>query len=226
MKRFERLTLADLTNLALEGPDTQMNQGALGVLDGGALLDADGQVRMDTVRGHVESRLDRVPLLRRRLWTPAPFQGRPLWVDDAAFRIEDHVLVARLAHPGGQVRAIEFAQERMATVMDRRRPLWEIWLLEGYGPGRVGIFLKLHHVLADGGAILNIAGLLFDVEPGIVEAPGSKWAPSAPPRGRELLLDNLAAKADGLRRAARALAHPVAGARRAAASWGGLRAAR
>lgn len=225
MTRLERLSLADLTNLAAEGPDTLMHQGALGVLDGSTLLDAFGNVDVDRVRAHLAARLDRVPLLRRRLWRTRPFEGRPMWVDDPEFSIDNHVLLARLPEPGGERRAIEFAQERMSTQMDRMRPLWQLWLLEGYAPGRVGIFLKLHHVLADGGAILNIVALLFDAEAGVVETAQSSWMPQPPPRRRELLLDNLRSKTASVTRAGARLAHPVALVRSTAATWRGLRAA-
>ena len=225
MKRFERLTLTDLTNLAVEGADMPMHQGACGVLEGAGLLDDDGRVRIELVRAHIAIRLDRVPLLRRRLCNTGPFLGRPLWVDDPTFRIEEHVLVARLPEPGGSRRAIEFAEDRMATLMDRRRPLWELWLLEGYGEGKVGLFLKLHHVLADGGAILNIVALLFDLTPGVVETARSLWTPAPPPRARDLLLDNLAAKSEAGGRALRHLAHPIELARAARSRWTGLRAA-
>ena len=219
MKRIERLTYTDLTNLAVEGRDTQMHQGALAVLDGAALLDADGRVDVGRVRAHLSARLDRVPLLRKRLWRTAMFQGRPLWVDDPSFAIEDHVLVARLAEPGGERRAIEFAEEHMATLMDRSRPLWEVWLLEGYGPGLVGLFLKLHHALADGGAILNIVALLFDMEPNVVESAAPDWTPQPPPPATALLLDNLASKADTIGAGLRWLAHPITLCRAAATNW-------
>lgn len=225
MNRVGRLTYTDLANLATDAPDSQMHQGALAVLDGAALIDDAGHVDVERVRAHVAARLDRVPLLRRRLWKTAPFQGRPLWVDDPSFAIEHHVLVARLPEPGGERRAIEFAQEHMAELMDRSRPLWELWLLEGYGPGLVGVFLKLHHAMADGGAILNIVALLFDVEPDAVETPAPPWTPQPPPRGMALLLDNLASKADTIAGGFRRLAHPVALCRSAAASLRRLREA-
>jgi len=173
--QVERLSLLDLTNLAVEAADTPMHQGGLGVRDGAHLLDSNGRVRIDEVRAHLQSRLDRVPELRRTLWKTGPLEGAPVWVDDPGFRIEDHVLVANLPEPGGERRAIEFAKEAMAGLMDRSRPLWQLWLLEGYGPSEVGVFLKLHHVLADGAAILKIITLLFDLEPGVVEAPAKSW---------------------------------------------------
>jgi diacylglycerol O-acyltransferase len=206
---IERLSLVDLTNLAVEAADTPMHQGGLGVLDGAQLLDSNGRVRIEGVRAYLESRLDRVPELRRRLRKTGPLEGAPIWVDDPSFRIENHVLVAHLPAPGGERRAIEFAIETMAGLMDRSRPLWQLWLLEGYSPGEVGVFLKLHHVLADGTAILKIITLLFDLQPGTVEAPAKSWSPAPAPTHGLLIRDNIARKGDAVIRAARRLAHPV-----------------
>ena len=220
--QVERLSLLDLTNLAVEAADTPMHQGGLGVLDGAHLLDSNGRVRIDEVRAHLESRLDRVPELRRTLWKTGPLEGAPVWVDDPGFRIEDHVLVAHLPEPGGERRAIEFAKVTMAGLMDRSRPLWQLWLLEGYGPSEVGVFLKLHHVLADGAAILKIITLLFDLEPGVVEAPAKSWSPAPAPTHGVLIRDNLVRKGATVGRALRRLAHPVALLRSTALSCRGL----
>jgi len=218
-----RLTLVDLTNLAVEAHDTPMHQGALGVLAGAALLDPQGRVRIEMIRAHLEARLERVPTLRRKLWSTRPFEGRPLWVDDPDFRIENHVLVARLPAPGGEARAFEFAEDKMAILMDRTRPLWQLWFLEGYGPGKIGIFLKLHHVLADGKAILNMISLLFDLAPGEqLEAKPPLWTPVAPPSHGALIRDNFALKGKLVLWATRRLAHPMVLARSIAAAYRSL----
>lgn len=209
MHLLQRLTLADLANLAAEASDTPMHQGALGVLDGSSLLDQEGRVRIEALRTHISARLDRVPELRRILFQTGPLQGRPLWVDDPEFGIENHVLVARLPAPGGESRALRFAEGMMVSLMDRSLPMWQIWFLEGYGEGKIGLFLKLHHVLADGQGILKIVSLLFDLEPGVVETSRSLWTAAPPPSPQTLAIDNLARKGRLTARAARRLAHPV-----------------
>ena len=209
MKLLQRLTLADLTNLAVEASDTPMHQGALGILDGSSFLDQEGRVRIEVVRTHIAARLDRVPELRRILFQTGPLQGRPLWVDDPGFRIENHVRVARLPAPGGESQALRFAEQNMGSLMDRSLPMWQMWFLEGYGEGKVGLFLKLHHVFADGQAILKIIGLLFDLEPGVVEGRRSLWTAAPPPSPRTLAIDNLARKGRLIARVGRRLEHPV-----------------
>jgi diacylglycerol O-acyltransferase len=216
--RINRLSLADLTNLAFEGPDTPMHQGALGVLEGKTILDAEGRMRIDQVRAYLAFKLDRVPALRQVLFRTRSFEGRPLWVDDPAFRIENHILVARLPAPGGEEQASRFAEQKMGGLMDRSRPMWELWFLEGYGEGKVGIFLKLHHVLADGAAIVNILAQLFDMDPETDRGHQSRWSPSPPPSAGALLLDNLDRKRRLVAGAARRLGHPIVLARGLVAS--------
>jgi WS/DGAT/MGAT family acyltransferase len=216
MGEIVRLSAVDQANLIVEAPDAPMHEAALGVLDGASLLDADGHVRIDQVRAHVEARLDRIPELRRVLFRRR-LLGGPSWVDDPAFRIEDHVLLTRLPEPGGQAQALAFAEQRMAVLMDRSRPLWEVWFLEGFAPDRVGILVKLHHAVADGRAMVNIIGQIFDLEPGAFEKPRASWSASPPPSRRDLLEDDLRRAAGWWRRRVGALAHPIALAR----SWAG-----
>lgn len=109
--------------------------------------------------------------------------------------------------------------------MNRSLPLWQLWFLEGYGPGQVGVFLKLHHVLADGTAVLNIIALLFDTEPGTVEAAPASWSPAPPPAHSALVRDNVARKVEMVARAGRRFAHPVVFLRAVGASCRGLWAA-
>ena len=210
MRDLGRLSLSDETNLAIEAPDTPMHQAALGVLDAAPLLDSSGRLRIDAIREHLAARLDRVPELRRVLWHPGLGRGRSLWVDDPGFRIENHVLVASLPAPGGRARALEFAAQKMSTLMDRSRPLWEVWFLEGYGEREVGLLIKLHHAVADGRAMINLIGQVFDIEPRALEHGTGTWQPAPPPRGGALLYDNLRARVRWVRHVAQRLAHPVA----------------
>lgn len=216
---LQRLSLQDLTNLAVEAPDTPMHVGALGILEGGPLLDENQEVRIEAIRKSIEARLALVPALRRVLWSTRRFQGRPLWVDSPGFRIENHILRAVLPSPGGEGAALHFAELEMKILMDRSRPLWQLWFLEGYAPGKVAVFLKLHHVLADGAAVLNIISLLFDFTPELVLlTPKEEWTPAPPPGARTLYRDSAARKLSTAATACRRLTHPVAAARLAAQS--------
>ena len=132
-----------------------------------------------------------------------------LWIDDPDFLIENHVLPALLPAPGGEARALAFAEHELQTLMDRSRPLWVMWLLEGYAQDRVGILIKVHHALADGAAMVNMIGQIFDLDPhALIEAP-SPWNPASPPARLELVHDDLTRWATWLRRVAFRLRRPV-----------------
>ena len=220
-----RLSPPDLTNLALETPSSPMHQAVLGVLDGTNVLDAERRVRLDEIRAYVDSKLGRAPELRRIVHKPGPFGGRPVWIDDASFRIENHVLVARLPEPGGEAQLLAFAELSMATLMDRSRPLWQIWLLEAYAENRVGILIKVHHALADGLAMVNLAGQIFDLEPSPHRAAIAPWSPAPPPSRSELVRENFARKAAWFARAAARVRDPALLVRSAAVTYRGVAAA-
>lgn len=227
MQPLERLSLSDITNLAAEAPDTPMHQAVLARLDGKGLLDEHGHVRIHRIRRHLEGRLGRAPELRQVLHRTGRLQGRPLWIDDPNFDIANHVQVATLPPPGGEAAALCFAEAAMSELMDRGRPLWEMWFLEGYGGGKVGIFIKLHHALADGPAMLNMMAQLFELEPGELHVGKAGWEPQPPPGARAVLIENLARKQRFVANAGRRLVHPVkllgAAAFSARATWEALR---
>lgn len=221
MTTLARLSPADLTNLAVEAPDTPMHQAVLASLDAGSLVDESGALRLREIQAHVEARLVRVPELRRILFRPHVFAGRPLWIDDPDFHIANHVQAVRLDPPGGEAAALAFAESEMSRLMDRSRPLWRIWLLEGYSADRLGILIKVHHALADGHAIVNMLTQVFDIEPVVTDRPSSGWTPSAPPGATELVADNLKRKSRSIARAIQRLAHPVVMARSARSALAG-----
>ena len=202
-----------------------MHQAALGVLDSAALLDDDGHLRISEIRSHLESRLGRAPELRCTLHWAGPLAGRPVWIDDPNFRIEDHVLVATLSEPGGEAGLLAFAERRMAMLMNRSRPLWEIWLLEAYADDRVGLFIKVHHALADGLAVVNLVGQILDLEPSLHLQPTAPWTPTPSPARSELVWDNFSRKAAWFARVAVRLRNPVSLVRSAEVTYRGVAAA-
>src|SRR5579872_886688 len=212
MTPLVRLSPADLTNLATEARDTPMHQAVLAALEGGDLVDAGGRVRIDAIRAHVESRLERLPELRWTLRRTHLFEGRPLWVDDPHFRIEEHVLAATLPAPGGETAAMKFAERQMETRMDRSRPLWEMWFLDGYARDKVGLLIKLHHAMADGPAMVRLLGQLLDIESRPPERPRGAWHPAPSPTLLTLVRDNFAREGAALGRALSRL-HPARAAR-------------
>ncbi len=145
-----RLSALDVSFLETESPTTPMHVGALVLLSGGGLLDSRGRLRILKIRTELASRLDRCPRLRQRPM-PVPFGlGRPVWVDDPAFDIAKHVHSLRLPIPGTRGQLSELTAELQMQVLDRSRPLWEMWFVNGLADGSVAVIYKVHHTVVDG----------------------------------------------------------------------------
>jgi diacylglycerol O-acyltransferase len=206
--RYDRLSVQDAGFLYLEHAGLPQHVAILAVADKGPLEDRDGRVRLDGVRQELGRRLHHVPRLRQVVLRPPIAGGLPLWVDDAAFDTADHIHLAQLPGPGGERELLELCDELCLRLLDRTRPLWELWLVTGLAQGRVGLLLKLHHALADGLAAVQIAGVLLDATP---EARGPEpppWRPRPRPSGWALVGDNLQGRSAALKAATARLRQP------------------
>ena len=150
--------------LRFESPEWPCHFAGLAVVDGAALVDEAGRLRLDELTDRTRRRLASVPQLRRRLHFPGMLRGGPLWVDDARFDIRQHIHEATVDAPGGDTELLELAARIDERQLDRARPLWELWFLTGLRDGRIGVLLKLHHCVADGLAAVGLMGSLFDVD--------------------------------------------------------------
>ena len=196
----------------------------LAVLDGSGLFDADGRFRLEAVQEMIRSRLHLVPRLRQLLYLPGPGLGRPLWVDAPAFDIREHVRVEPLAAPADEAALLAAAEELRRLRLDHSRPLWMMWLLPGLPGRRVGMFVKLHHVLADGMASIATMAAFLDTEPSAAGVSAPLWTPPPPwPSNRDLAADNVRAHMAAMGRAVSAVVHPLATARRVVATWPAVR---
>lgn len=206
--RYRRLSSLDLMFLRFESPDWPSHFAGLAVVDGQALLDETGQLRLSELVDRTSRRLAGVPELRRRLHVPGFPNGGPLWVDDDRFDIRNHVHQAAAQPPGGEAELLDLAARLDERQLDRARPLWELWFLTGLRDGRVGVLLKLHHAVADGLAAVAMMGSMFDVESAGEDPDPAPWIPEPVPGRRSLFFDNLATKARTVMQAVAVLAHP------------------
>ena len=171
-----------------------MQVGILAVLDGRTLLDPTGRLRLAEVRRAIEGRLAGVPELRRMVFRPGKLAGRPLWIDDPAFRIDRHVDEVALPPPGDEAMLMTLVEKLVAPPLDRSRPLWRMWLVTGLEDGRLGVLVLVHHALADGLTAMRMVRSLLegpmapDTAPGAHVAAGS---PAGPPPWRVLVRDNI-----------------------------------
>lgn len=219
---IERLTAED--QLMLWGDEIWPQEiGALAVLDGSSLLEPGGRLRIEAVRQAIAARLHLVPRFRQLLYVPQRGLGGPLWVDAPAFDLSDHVRVLPLPAPSDQAALLLATEQLRRCRLDRSRPLWQMWFLPGLAEGRVGLFMKLHHAIADGVAGVAAFGAFLDLSPGTPGPSPPPWAPAPFPSGRELFGDNLHRRAQGGRETLAALAHPRTTARAVRRTWPAVR---
>jgi WS/DGAT/MGAT family acyltransferase len=218
---LDRLSALDASFLHQEGPQSHMHIGALAICEG-------PPPGLDELVAHVGRRLHRVPRYRQRLAHTPLDRGRPLWVDDPRFRLDFHVHHAGLPAPGGRAQLLELLARVFSTALDRSRPLWELWFVEGLDDGRFALIFKSHHALIDGIAGVDLATAVLDLErepPALPREP-PPWRPAATPGSLELLAVGAAGVARGgatlARMAARAACDPERALVRARAALEGV----
>jgi WS/DGAT/MGAT family acyltransferase len=182
---MQRLTGLDATFLYLETANNHMHVASTAVFDPSTV---PGGYSFEKVRTLVEDRLPLLPPFRRRL-VEIPFQiHHPLWVEDPDFDLDYHVRRAALPAPGGDQELAEFAESVMGRPLDRSRPLWEMYVVEGLENGMIATVVKTHHAAIDGvsGAELTVNLLDLQPEPTPVTEPDT-WKPDRIPTDPELL---------------------------------------
>jgi WS/DGAT/MGAT family acyltransferase len=184
----ERLTPLDASFLYLERPAMHMHVAALAILDPSTRR--DGRLRFEDVASTMASRLHLAPRFRQRVAT-VPFDlGLPLWVDDAAFDLAFHLRRAALPTPGGRRELAGYVQRVLSRPLDRTKPLWELYVIEGLEDGHVATLMKVHHAMIDGLSGMHLAAAIYDLspEPPAVPAP-PRWRPEPEPSSGDLLRD-------------------------------------
>jgi diacylglycerol O-acyltransferase len=151
----------------------------------------------DALREHIESRLHLVPRFRQRLAEVPLDQGRPVWVDDPHFNLRYHLRHAGLPPPGSEEQLKNLAGRLFAQRLDRTKPLWEMWLVDGLHDDGFVLVAKSHHALVDGISAVDITTVLFDGDPDAppMPAPRRRWAPRPLPTPAQLLSDALVERA-------------------------------
>ncbi len=205
--KVDRLSATDLSMLWPDDLGWPQDIGGLAILEGDDLVDPDGELRLEELRVRVEGKLHLLPHFRQCLRRPGFGQGLPYWSDDPRFEISHHVRVRQLTPPVTETRLLEACEELRRRRFDMSRPLWEFWCLTGLPDGKVGVFIKVHHTLADGAAGVAALAAFFDSTPDAPIRYVGGWAPSRPPSRAELVGDNLRERARRLRSLLRSLRH-------------------
>jgi diacylglycerol O-acyltransferase len=185
----QRLGPQDASFLYLETPNVHQHVGGLAILDpstapGGTLTYKD-LVRV------ISSRMHLAPRFRQKVVFPPLSSARPVWIDDSNFDLAFHMRRAALPAPGSRRELIDYVQRVISRPLDRTKPLWELYLIEGMQDGLAAILTKVHHAMVDGMAAIDLASAIFDFspEPQVLTPP--EWKARAEPSRMELLVEAL-----------------------------------
>jgi WS/DGAT/MGAT family acyltransferase len=185
----DRLTGLDSSFLHLEHGAAHMHVASTAIFAGPI-------PEYDEFKDHLESRLHLVPRFRQKLRFVPYAQGRPVWVDDPQLNLEYHVRHTALPAPGSEEQLRNLASRIFSQRLDRSKPLWEMWLVDGLDGGRFAVIGKSHHALVDGVSGIDITTVLFDADP---EAPPTlerdPWIPRPEPSDSQLLARSLIERA-------------------------------
>ncbi|TMM12616.1 MAG: wax ester/triacylglycerol synthase family O-acyltransferase [Actinobacteria bacterium] len=180
----DRLTAVDASFLAQEGRASHMHVGAILLFEG-------PPPSHEELLEDVESRLHLVPRYRQKLAFP-PFQaGRPVWIDDPSFNLEYHVRHTALPNPGSTDQLRALAGRIYSQRLDRSKPLWETWLVQGLEGNSFALITKTHHSMVDGISGLDLASVLFDVDPVPRHIEPEPWTPQPLPSTAELVAEGV-----------------------------------
>ena len=193
---YERLSAVDATFLAVEDGNAHMHVGGVSLFDAEPLLGSDGTVDIDRIRRLVEVGIHRVPRYQQRLaWIPV--FGHPVWVDDPRFNLNYHVRHVSLPKPGDERLLKRLAGRIMSQELDRGKPLWELWVVEGLEGNRVALISKAHHCMIDGVGSVELTGALIRATPELERAMQrpTHWIARPAPSPLDLFLGELQRRA-------------------------------
>ncbi|MCA9512336.1 MAG: wax ester/triacylglycerol synthase family O-acyltransferase [Myxococcota bacterium] len=183
---YERLTAQDNSFLIMESPKHHMHVASTLIYDAGPLRTKEGGIDFERVKAATEGYLHRIPRYRQKLHF-IPLEGSAVWVDDRHFSLDYHVRHAALPKPGSDEQLRRLASRIMAMPLDRARPLWETWIVEGLEGDRFAVITKIHHCMIDGSSGVDVAQIMMRATPDrdIPQAPA--FMPRPAPSNTELL---------------------------------------
>jgi diacylglycerol O-acyltransferase / wax synthase len=174
-RHMDRLSSVDASFLTQETSASHMHVGAILIFEG-------PPPSYEDLLEHVRSRLHLVPRFRQKLAFPPIQMGRPFWIDDPSFNLSYHVRHSALPSPGSEDQLRRMAARVFSQQLDRTKPLWELWLVQGLKRKRFALVSKTHHAVVDGVAGVDIATVLFDATPVPEPAgPDHEWIPEPQP---------------------------------------------
>ena len=194
-----RLSALDWQFLGIEDKsNTHMHIGSL-------LVFAGPPPTTDDLREFIDGRIGLAPRFRQKLVMHPTDGGKPVWADDPSFSIEHHVRAVGLPSPGGDAELETAVGDIFSTRLDRSKPLWRMWKVDGLPDDQWALVMKMHHAMVDGLGAIELFAALLDITPEPREVDVAPWDPAEEPRRRDVL----AAQARRGARTARDLASSV-----------------
>ncbi len=185
---YDRLTQLDHSFLVYEGPNAPMHVGATQIFEAAPLRRPEGGIDLERIEAYVQSRLHRIPRYRQRL-AHTPIERHPIWIDDARFNIHYHVRHTRLPRPGDERLLKRTVGRIFSQHLDRGKPLWEMWLIEGLEGDRIAVISKIHHCMVDGISGVDLLAALLTADPVEGGDPPHAWLARPAPSAAQLARD-------------------------------------
>jgi diacylglycerol O-acyltransferase / wax synthase len=184
---FEPLSHLDASFLALETPNTHMHVAGVAVFEAGPLQRSEGGIDIERIKAHIYGKLQYIPRYRQRL-AFVPAINRPVWVDDDHFNFDYHVRHTSLPRPGRDQQLKLLAGRIVSQQLDRAKPLWELWVVEGLEQDRFAVIAKIHHCMIDGVSGVDLTTILLNVVPTETVEEAPSWTPRPVPNNSQLVV--------------------------------------
>jgi len=196
---YERLSALDATFLDVESKAAPMHVGAALIFDAKPLTLDHGGLDIERLTRYTEAALDSIPRYRQRVeWVPG--FGHPVWIDDDRFNMRFHLRHTRLPLPGDERSLKRLVGRLFSQHLDRSRPLWEFWVVEGVEDDRFALIVKAHHCMVDGVAGVALLEALLQISPDTAEREPNEWHARPAPSRAQLMLNETSHRIDGLRK--------------------------
>lgn len=187
---YDRLSAQDNSFLLAETPNAHMHVSSTLIYEAGPLRTESGGIDFERIKKATAGYLHLIPRYRQKLHF-IPFENHAVWVDDQHFSLDYHVRHTALPKPGSDEQLKRLSARIMAQPLDRARPMWETWVVEGLDRDRFAVITKIHHCMIDGSSGVDIAQIMMSVAPDRSIPDPPSYMPRPAPTNSELIRDEL-----------------------------------
>ena len=185
---YERLSAQDNSFLLFETPKLHMHISSTLIYEAEPLTNEEGGIDFERIKRAIAGYLHRIPRYRQKVHF-IPVENHAVWVDDKNFMLDYHVRHTALPKPGSETQLKRLAARIMAQPLDRSRPLWETWVIEGLEGNRFALITKIHHCMVDGSSGVDLGQIMMTVTPDRTLPDIPAYIPRPRPSRSDLLID-------------------------------------